>query len=241
MGVTDTYRIQYGEAWTAFRRRFRVSLLKLTPSRKLSPIQKFLRDGFNSKIFSSVPSDEVSQVLVFGGYKGDSVDGWLNKNPRARIQTYEPVRDYAAILENRFHGSDVAVHSFGVGKRSGTRTFSVMSDATSGHPGITGAPSISPPATIDVWFESVAAAGKDWPDRIDVAEINIEGGEYELIPALAEAGKLAQIKHIFVQFHDVGHETTSFVEESRNHLAESHLQVWCYDMVWEYWKLSEPS
>jgi len=90
------------------------------------------------------------------------------------------------MLEDRFTGSDVAVHTFGVGKSSGWRKFSFMSDATSGHPGITEVSS-TPHATIDVRFESIARAAKDWPKRIDIAEINIEGGGYGLISALAEA------------------------------------------------------
>lgn len=239
MGAVDTFRNQRSKAWGGFRRRIRIPLLKLMPSSKLSPIQKFVRDGFASRIFSSVPSHEVSEVLVFGGYKGDSVDGWLNKNPHARVHTYEPVREYAAMLEGRFPESGVAVHTFGVGKSSGSRTFLVMSDATSGHPGITEVSS-TPHETIDVWFESIESAGRDWPERVDIAEINIEGGEYELISALAEAGQLSKIKHVFVQFHDVGQKTDSLVKEARSHLEQSHSQVWCYEMVWEYWRLSEP-
>lgn len=237
--MIDAYRNQRGKVWRAFRRRVRVPLLKLAPNSKLSPMQKFVRDGFGSRIFSSVPSHEVSEVLVFGGYKGDSVDGWLNKNSGARVHTYEPVREYAAALEDRFLESDVTVHAFGVGKGSGSRTFFIMSDATSGHPGITQVSS-APHASIVVRFESVARAMKDWPERIDIAEINIEGGEYELISALAEEGQLSQIQHVFVQFHDVGQDTDSLVGEARNHLAQSHSQVWCYEMVWEYWRYRGP-
>ena len=236
--MVDFLRNEPGTVWRAVERRLRVSLLKLTPSSKLSPMQKFRRDGFNSRIYSSVRRHDVSEVLVFGGYKGDSVDGWLNKNKRAKVQTYEPVREYADVLKVRFRESDVAVHNFGVGKSSGWRTFSIMGDATSGHIGITGVPSI-PDGVHDVRFESVAVAGGDWPERIDVAEINIEGGEYELISALAEARKISHITHIFVQFHDVGQGTALRVKEARNHLAQSHRQIWCYDMVWEYWRLSE--
>jgi len=62
MGVIDAYRNQQGKA--SLRHRLRVALLKLTPDSKLSPNQKFVRDGYGSKIFSSVPSHAVSEVLV---------------------------------------------------------------------------------------------------------------------------------------------------------------------------------
>ena len=238
MGLIDAYRNQRGKVRRAFRRKFRVPLLKLTPDRKLSPIERFVRDGLNSKIYSSVPRTEVSEILVFGGYKGDSVEGWLAKNPTATVHAYEPVPEYADILGHRFSDTVVTVHTYGVGKKSGQRTFSVMSDATSGHPGITKASS-GQHGSVSVRFESAKKAASGWADTIDVAEINIEGGEYELISALADIDVLSRITHIFVQFHDVGKDTESLVEEARNQLSQTHVQDWNYDMVWEYWRLSD--
>lgn len=236
MGIADLYRNQRGKVRRAFRRRFRVPLLKLRPDRKLSPISRFVRDGLNSKIYSSVPRTEVSEVLIFGGYKGDSVEGWLAKNPTATVHAFEPVPEYAEILIHRFSDAVVTVHTCGVGKKSGQRTFSVMGDATSGHPGITEASS-GQHGSVSVRFESAKKAASRWADTIDVAEINIEGGEYELISALADIDVLSRITHIFVQFHDVGKDTESLVEEARHQLAQTHVQDWNYDMVWEYWQL----
>ena len=238
MGLTDAYRNQCGKVRRAFRRRFRVPLLKLTPNRKLSPIERFVRDGLNSKIYSSVPRTEVSEILIFGGYKGASVEGWLAKNPTATVHAYEPVPEYADILGHRFTHTSVTVHTYGVGKRSGQRTFSIMSDATSGHPGITEASS-GQHRSVTVRFESAKKATSGWANTIDVAEINIEGGEYELISALADIDVLSRIRHIFVQFHDVGKDTESLVDEARYQLAQTHVQEWNYDMVWEYWRLSD--
>lgn len=237
MGPIDAYRNQRGKVRRAFRRRFRVPLLKLTPDRKLSPIERFVRDGLNSKIYSSVPRTEVSRILVFGGYKGDSVEGWLAKNPTATVHVYEPVPEYADVLGHRFSDTIVTVHTYGVGKKSGQRTFSVMGDATSGHPGITEASS-GQHESASVRFKSAKKAASEWADTIDVAEINIEGGEYELISALADIDILSRITHLFVQFHDVGKDTESLVDEARRQLAQTHVQVWNYNMVWEYWRLS---
>ena len=237
MGTIDAYRNQRGKVRRAFRRRFRVPLLKLTPDRKLSPIERFVRDGLNSKIYSSVPRTEVSRILVFGGYKGDSVEGWLAKNPTATVHVYEPVPEYADVLGHRFSDTIVTVHTYGVGKKSGQRTFSVMGDATSGHPGITEASS-GQHRSASVRFKSAKKAASGWADTIDLAEINIEGGEYELISALADIDILSRITHLFVQFHDVGKDTESLVDEARRQLAQTHVQVWNYDMVWEYWRLS---
>ncbi len=191
------------------------------------------------KIFSSVPKNEISEVLIFGGYKGDSIAGWLKRNPGARILAYEPVPEYAAVLASRFPQPHVLVRVCGVGSKNGSRQFAVMSDATSGHPAITGATEVAHPM-VDVKFSSVEVASKDWSEKTDVAEINIEGGEYELISALTDAHQLERIKHVFVQFHDVGLETEAHIRLARSQLAQSHSQIWCYDLVWEYWRLAEP-
>jgi FkbM family methyltransferase len=206
----------------------------LIPDYKLSPTQRFVRDGLSSRIYSSVPRARVSKVLVFGGYKGASVEGWLKKSPLATVQTYEPVPDYADILCDRFRTDRVEVHRFGVGEQGGSRTFFIMGDATSGHPAIFSGASGNT-AAVEVIFQNATDASKTWPATVDVAEVNIEGGEYELLSALAEAHLLSRIRDVFVQFHDVGPETPAVVAEARSLLAESHRLVWCYDMVWEYW------
>ncbi len=210
-------------------------LLKLTPDKKLSPIERFVRDGLNNRIHSSVPQREVNVVLVFGGYKGDSVQGWLTRNPSATIHAYEPVPEYANVLRSRFLEQSVTVHTYGVGKKAGTRHFTLMKDATSGHPAIQGEQS-DRNQTVPVRFESVQEATSQWPHTIDVVEINIEGGEYELLSSLHDGGVLSRMKHIFIQFHEVGKHTEELIEKSRRHLHSSHTQVWNYDMVWEYWR-----
>lgn len=206
----------------------------MIPDTKLSPIQRFVRDGLNSKIYSSVPRVRVLEVIVFGGYKGASVEGWLRKNPLATVHAYEPVPEYADILSCRFATDRVVVHRFGVGKEGGSRTFFIMSDATSGHPAILSGAS-DKGAPVEVTFETATDAAKTWPGTVDVAEVNIEGGEYELLSALSEANLVSRIRDVFVQFHYVGPETPNLLEEARGVLAQSHRLVWRYDMVWEYW------
>lgn len=212
----------------------------MIPRQKLTPIQRFVRDGLNSKLYSSVPAARVSEVIVFGGFKGASVAGWLGKNPLATVHTYEPVTEYADILSNRFSGKRVLVHRFGVGREGGSRTFRSMSDATSEYPGKSSV-RLDEGATVEVAFKTAIEAARAWPAKIDVAEVNIEGGEYELLSALSEANLVSRIRDVFVQFHDIGADTPTLLEEARRILAQTHRLVWCYEMVWEYWTRLDPT
>lgn len=47
-------------------------------------------------------------------------------------------------------------------------------------------------------------------------EINIEGGEYELIRSLSAVGLLERVVNVFVQFHDVGQDTEEQVGRARS-------------------------
>ena len=88
---------------------------------------------------------------------------------------------------------------------------------------------------IEVNFRSLTDEKKSWPTEIDVMEINIEGGEFELIELLDEHQLLSRIGTVFVQFHDIGEKTREHVESARQTLRQTHRQLWSYDMVWECW------
>ena len=67
------------------------------------------------------------------------------------------------------------------------------------------------------------------------AKINIEGGEYTLLPALAEAGYLPQIQTLQIQFHLYQESDIAARDAIRETLAKTHTCGWEYPFVWEQW------
>lgn len=63
--------------------------------------------------------------------------------------------------------------------------------------------------------------------RVDVMMVNVEGYEYRLIPYMAGAGMMAQIKNIMVQFHP---ETT----DETTHNAAIAMLDGLYSKLWDY-------
>ena len=200
---------------------------------------KFWRDGGLDLLTDSIPKDETYRLFVFGGYLGDSTALWNSALNLTEAHVFEPVPSYCSVLRERFTDQRVEIHQFGVGKQGGRRQMLRQNDATSqanvGRADKLGF--VTGSETVDFRGpEELLALLKKVSTR-SILEVNIEGGEYELIDALAEEGLLHKFDYIFVQFHDVGPSTLEKVIRSRQQLSENHVCVWRYDMVWECWKI----
>jgi hypothetical protein len=74
---------------------------------------------------------------------------------------------------------------------------------------------------------------------IGLLEINIEGGEYNLLSDLIESRQIKRIKTLLIQFHN-NERNSEFQRASIRHLLqETHEQIFNYDWVWEKWKLKD--
>jgi hypothetical protein len=66
-------------------------------------------------------------------------------------------------------------------------------------------------------------------------KINIEGGEYELLPRMIESGIIDKIKLLQIQFHEISEDSLSQMNKIREKLKSTHNQVFAYPFVWECW------
>ena len=77
---------------------------------------------------------------------------------------------------------------------------------------------------------------------IDLMNINIEGGEYDLLNRLIETKILHNIYNIQIQFHEwlpsIG-ESKVLRNNIHNKLKETHKLDYSYDFVWEKWSKKE--
>ena len=72
-------------------------------------------------------------------------------------------------------------------------------------------------------------------DRIDAIKVNIEGGEFDLLPYLVTTGVIGSIGTLQVQFHRLSYSSPAAREAVREQLQRTHRQTWCYPFVWEEW------
>ena len=73
---------------------------------------------------------------------------------------------------------------------------------------------------------------------VDLAKINIEGAEYDLLDDLLDSGCITVFRNLQVQFHDfVVENAAARMHAIQQRLAATHELTWQYPFVWENWRL----
>jgi FkbM family methyltransferase len=217
--------------------RIRVSpFLRYLPDKLLSPVLKFARDGWNQRLFSDLGLDVKSRVVDIGGYVGDSTNEIVSRFG-SRVFVFEPVPDFVRQLNLRFKDNElVEIFGFGIASQTCKKKFELLGDETT----VLDASKTSTKNVIEVPFMEVSKVAEliSWGahlQAIDLAIINIEGGEYELIPTLSDANLLQYTKTILIQFHQISAESRLQRSEVREILATTHKLTYSYDWLWERW------
>lgn len=60
---------------------------------------------------------------------------------------------------------------------------------------------------------------------------------YELWKAILDAGLADNIGNFQIQFHIIDSDSIERRAAIREKLSKTHTQQWCYDFVWDSWKL----
>lgn len=169
-------------------------------------------------------------VLDLGGYHGEWARGMVERFG-CRVYVFEPVREYLESLNRSFADAPlVIVCPFGLGARTRTENISLADDASSIFTKGRAQEQILIRDVVE-WWQEVQ------PGRVAVAKINIEGGEYEVLPRLIDSGLIAEIDEIQVQFHDFVPHARQRMNEILADLALSHEPTYRYPFVWENWRV----
>ncbi|MCE8525330.1 FkbM family methyltransferase [Ruegeria pomeroyi] len=170
-------------------------------------------------------------VLDVGGFEGGWADLILSVQPKARVHVFEPHPRFADTLRSKYADRpNVSVHDFAMGGAEGTLTLSDDGDASSAFGGQGGALT-APVRPVGAVFAELGL------DRVDLMKVNIEGGEYDLLPALLESGLMPRIARLQVQFHLFEPALIDARAAICARLEETHDCAWCYPFIWEEWRL----
>lgn len=167
-------------------------------------------------------------VLDIGGYHGDWAEAMAARYA-VNVHVFEPHPRFASMIEKRFSGrEDVVPHAFAIGSMDAELLLSDDENASSAM--VTDGP-IAKGVVRDVAtvFDELQL------ERVAAAKINIEGGEYDLLPALISADLVDRFDRITVQFHKFNEGDAKRRDDIRVALSETHDCVWCYPFIWEEW------
>ncbi len=197
----------------------------------LLEIKRWFRDDGDNTLRLNYPLTKESVVWDLGGYHGDFAAEILRRYD-CRVFLFEPVPKFHAQCITRFSGvSRVQCLPFGLSRTSGWFDISDSEDGSSfvrtGQKADTVRAEMRPVAAM---FDELKV------DQVDLLKINIEGGEYDVIPALIEAGMMSRVRFLQVQFHDFIPNAHIKREQIRQCLADTHRELWNYPFVWECWE-----
>ena len=75
--------------------------------------------------------------------------------------------------------------------------------------------------------------------KIDLFKINIEGGEFDVLPSIIENGYMSNIADLQIQFHTFVEQSKEKRELIRKDLMKTHILTYDYWFIWENWKKIE--
>jgi FkbM family methyltransferase len=180
----------------------------------------------------SIPLDDDSLVLDIGAYIGEYALALAKKN-NAQIESFEPVPFFAQLCrENTRAYKNVHVHEFGLSNADFEANMAVDGLASS---------------IYRTTEKSITAKFRDICDFIEendikevsLAKINIEGGEYDIIPYLIYKKKIGMFRNLMVQFHLIQEGDINRYNAIRLLLEKTHQLEWRYPFIWELWTLRE--
>jgi FkbM family methyltransferase len=198
-------------------------------------IRRYWAAGGDEAFRYAYELDPGSVVLDVGGYEG----GWaaeLLDSFDCRVHVFEPVASYVDNLNRRFaFDSRVTVHACGLGGETRDILISLAGDASS-HVRTHEGTKPEKARIIDVsewWAENDI-------DRVALMKVNIEGGEYELVPRLIETGLIDRVDNLQVQFHDFAPDAEARMNQIASALSRTHDRTYGFAFVWENWRRREP-
>jgi FkbM family methyltransferase len=182
--------------------------------------------------FEGLAHDSI--LFDIGGYRGEWT-ALMRSKYDCHVHVFEPHPEFVELISHRFsEDGKVSVHPYALGS---SEDVLMLSDAADGSSAFSkGNPSIQ--GRIRNATEVLAEIGAD---KIAVAKINIEGGEFELLQYLIETGAIKKFRTITVQFHNFVPNAVAQRDQIRVDLAKTHRCVWNYDFVWEEWTRLNPT
>ena len=218
-------KLRYKIATLAYAQFYSLKRMML-PQWFLSPGECYFKNGGNSQLTDFKLSQDAI-CIDFGGYEGVWSQEIASKF-NCSILIYEPVDIFCRSLERLFADNPkIMIFQYGITNVNSKVLIQIDGAASGSH----------------IYAEKkVLAEFKDASElqhfgSIDVVKINIEGGEYELIPELYQRELLPKINSLLIQFHSTKNQN---IELCKKLLRETHELNWSYDLVWERWdKISD--
>lgn len=198
----------------------------------LIEVDRWFRDKGDETLRLNYPLTSESIVFDLGGYHGDFAAA-IYERYGCRVFVFEPVPAFYEICAERFRGNTkVACFNYGLSSADATININLAENASS-------TISNSQSGTgLTVNLKSVANCIRNLNIKsIDLMKINIEGGEFDVLPAMIDSDDMKKVVNLQVQFHNFVDDAIKRRKEIQDKLYLTHELMWNYEFVWESWKV----
>ena len=173
-----------------------------------------------------------SVVFDLGGYKGEFAQKLVDKY-NCNLYIFEPVPFFYDEIINRFsHNNKVKVYNFGLSDKNEEMEISLSNDGSSVY--------IDSATKEKIYLKDITDfLVQENIEKIDLMKINIEGGEFDIIPALIKNHLIDKIDNLQIQFHTFIDSAIKRRAIIREKLSRTHQLTYDYWFVWENWKIKK--
>jgi len=188
------------------------------------------RDNGNYTHALNYPLNEDSIVVDLGAFHGVWASQIIEKyNPNVFL--FEPVKEFYDYLVNKFQNNPkVKVFNYGIATDHRMDTLYLRGDGTSKY--LAGENAVIVEfISVEKMFELIGT------DKIDLAQINIEGEEFPVLEKIIENKTINKFSHLQIQFHTFIENAETRRENIQKGLSESFDKMFDYPFVFEGWKL----
>jgi FkbM family methyltransferase len=198
----------------------------------LLEVARWFKDRGDDTLRLNYPLTPESVIFDLGGYHGDFAAA-IHDKYGSIVYIFEPVPEFYQICVNRFKGNNkIFCLNYGLSSVGGWLDIGLAENSSSfSSPHAKG-------ATQKVQIRSIVECIRKLKiEQIDLMKINIEGGEFDVVPAIIASGNINKIKYLQIQFHNFVEDAIFQRAEIRKQLESTHTEMWNYEFVWESWKL----
>ena len=190
--------------------------------------QAFKENDMKSNLRCGYPLNENSIVFDLGGYKGE----WAQRMwdlYHCTIYIFEPVKEFFEEASERFTGNQkVHLFNFGLSERDSEETISVN--------GVASSVFVGERNTIIQLKDVKGVIDSLNVQHIDLLKINIEGGEFKVLPRMIESGLIPLCNDIQIEFHIFYPNAEKLRKGIQNELAKTHHLTYDYPFFFENWR-----
>lgn len=194
---------------------------------------KWVQDNAEEKRYD-YPLNENSIVMDVGFYKGEFTRRIYEKY-KCKIYGFEPVTSifmegYKNIISLNADNK-LQVFNFGLARDTKRDNIYLNNDESSLFKHFP----IGTEKRVEAYFVSIEKTLMNMLNlvTVDLLKLNVEGQEYEILESLLDTGYINLFNHIQIQFHNFMSDATKKRQEIRERLAETHIEKWCYNWIWE--------